>query len=117
MGGRLHLRADLGTAYTAFTIDAFARLIADWRTATHHSTGLVQDTLVMAVTYRARQGVKVAGLITIATPAASTCRSGTAPSWRPRGSGRRSGRPGMPTTIRSWSDGLAAADVSCWTGS
>jgi putative transposase len=52
-----------GTAYTAFVIDAFARLIAGWRTAVNHSTDLVLDALVMAVTYRARQGVKVAGLI------------------------------------------------------
>ena len=52
-----------GTAYTAFVIDAFARLIAGWRTAASHSTDLVLDALVMAVTYRARQGVKVAGLI------------------------------------------------------
>ena len=52
-----------GTAYTAFVIDAFARLIAGWRTAARHDTGLVLDALVMAVTYRARQGVKVAGLI------------------------------------------------------
>ncbi|HTQ93937.1 MAG TPA: IS3 family transposase [Streptosporangiaceae bacterium] len=51
-----------GTAYTAFVIDAFARLIAGWRTAARHSTELVLDALVMAVTYRARQGVKVAGL-------------------------------------------------------
>ena len=51
------------TAYTAFVIDAFARLIAGWRTAARHDTGLVLDALVMAVTYRARQGVKVAGLI------------------------------------------------------
>ncbi len=52
-----------GTAYTAFVIDAFARLITGWRTAASHDTGLVLDALVMAVTYRARQGVKVAGLI------------------------------------------------------
>jgi putative transposase len=52
-----------GTAYTALVIDAFARLITGWRTAAGHSTGLVLDALVMAVTYRARQGVKVAGLI------------------------------------------------------
>ena len=52
-----------GTAYTAFVIDAFSRLITGWRTAAHHSTDLVLDALVMAVTYRARQGVKVAGLI------------------------------------------------------
>ncbi|MFI5081529.1 MAG: IS3 family transposase [Streptosporangiales bacterium] len=52
-----------GTAYTAFVIDAFSRLIAGWRTAASHSTDLVLDALVMAVTYRARQGVKVAGLI------------------------------------------------------
>jgi putative transposase len=52
-----------GTAYTAFVIDAFARLIAGWRTTAHHRTDLVLDALVMAVTYRARQGVKVAGLI------------------------------------------------------
>ena len=51
-----------GTAYTAFVIDAFARLIAGWRTAASHSTDLVLDALVMAVTCRARQGVKVAGL-------------------------------------------------------
>jgi len=51
-----------GTAYSAFVIDAFARLIAGWRTAASHSTDLVLDALVMAVTYRARQGVKVAGL-------------------------------------------------------
>ena len=49
-----------GTAYTAFVIDAFSRLIAGWRTAARHDTGLVLDALVMAVTYRARQGVKVA---------------------------------------------------------
>jgi putative transposase len=52
-----------GTAYTAFVIDAFSRLIAGWRTAARHDTGLVLDALVMAVTCRARQGVKVAGLI------------------------------------------------------
>jgi putative transposase len=52
-----------GTAYTALVIDAFARLIAGWRTMAHHRTDLVLDALVMAVTYRARQGVKVAGLI------------------------------------------------------
>ena len=52
-----------GTAYTAFVIDAFSRLITGWRTAASHDTGLVLDALVMAVTYRARQGVKVAGLI------------------------------------------------------
>jgi len=51
-----------GTAYTALVIDAFARLITGWRTAASHSTDLVLDALVMAVTYRARQGVKVAGL-------------------------------------------------------
>ena len=51
-----------GMAYTALVIDAFSRLIAGWRTAAHHRTGLVLDALVMAVTYRARQGVKVAGL-------------------------------------------------------
>jgi len=51
-----------GTAYTAFVIDAFARLITGWRTAASHGTDLVLDALVMAVTYRARQGVKVAGL-------------------------------------------------------
>jgi putative transposase len=52
-----------GTAYTALVIDAFAGLIAGWRTAAYHSTDLVLDALVMAVTYRARQGVTVAGLI------------------------------------------------------
>jgi len=52
-----------GTAYTALVIDAFARLIPGWRTAASHSTDLVLDALVMAVTYRARQGVKVAGLV------------------------------------------------------
>ena len=51
-----------GTAYTAFVIDTFARLITGWRTAASHSTDLVLDALVMAVTYRDRQGVKVAGL-------------------------------------------------------
>ncbi len=52
-----------GTAYTALVIDAFSRLIAGWRTAAHHRTDLVLDSLAMAVTYRARQGVQVAGLI------------------------------------------------------
>jgi putative transposase len=52
-----------GTAYTALVIDAFARLIPGWRTAASHSTDLVLDALAMAVTGRARQGVKVAGLI------------------------------------------------------
>src|SRR6266581_5122128 len=52
-----------GTAYTALVIDAFARLIPGWRTAARHDTGLVLDALVMAVTCRAHQGVKVAGLI------------------------------------------------------
>jgi len=91
-----------GTAYTALVIDAFSRLIAGWRTAAHHRTDLVLDALAMAVTHRARQGVKVAGLIhhSDAGSEPSTCRSGTAPSWRPRGSRRRSGRPGTPTTTR-----------------
>jgi putative transposase len=52
-----------GMAYTAFVIDAFSRLITGWRTAASHRTDLVLDALVMAVTCRARQGVKVAGLI------------------------------------------------------
>src|SRR6266700_2724079 len=34
-----------GTAYTAFVIDAFARLIAGWRTTAHHRTDLVLDAL------------------------------------------------------------------------
>jgi putative transposase len=58
-----YVRTWAGTAYTAFVIDAFSRLIAGWRTCARHDTGLVLDALVMAVTYRARQGVKVAGLI------------------------------------------------------
>ncbi len=37
-----------GTAYTAFVIDAFSRLIAGWRTAASHSTDLVLDALVDA---------------------------------------------------------------------
>jgi putative transposase len=52
-----------GTAYTALVIDAFARLIPGWRTAASHTADLVPDALVMAVACRARQGVKVAGLI------------------------------------------------------
>ena len=52
-----------GMAYTAFVIDAFARLITGWRTAASPGTGLVLDALAMAITYRARQGVKVAGLV------------------------------------------------------
>jgi hypothetical protein len=38
-------------------IDAFARLIARWRTSVHRDTGLVLDALVIAVTCRARQSV------------------------------------------------------------
>ena len=41
-----------GTAYTALVIDAFDRLTAGWRTAASHSTDLVLDALVMAVTCR-----------------------------------------------------------------
>ena len=53
MGGGLHLRGHLGrTAYTALVIDAFDRLTAGWRTAASHSTDLVLDALVMAVTCR-----------------------------------------------------------------
>lgn len=52
-----------GMAYTAFVIDAFSRLIVGWRTCARHDTGLVLDALAMAVTCRARQGVRVAGLI------------------------------------------------------
>ena len=91
-----------GTAYTAFVIGAFSRLITGWRTAASHSMDLVLDALVMAVTYRARQGVKVAGLIHHSDPLSlpSTCPSATAPSWPRRGSRRRSGRPGTPTTTR-----------------
>jgi putative transposase len=58
-----YVRTRAGMAYTALVIDAFSRLIAGWRTCARHDTGLVLDALVMAVTYRARQGVKVAGLI------------------------------------------------------
>jgi putative transposase len=52
-----------GTAYTALVIDVFSRLIPGWRTSGRHDAGLVLDALVMAVAYRARQGVKVAGLV------------------------------------------------------
>ena len=89
-----------GTAYTAFVIDAFARLITGWRTAASHSTDLVLDALVMAVTCRARQGVKVAGLIQHSDAGASTCPSATAPSWPPRASRRRSGPSGILMTTR-----------------
>ena len=50
-----------GTAYTAFVIDAFSRLIAGWRTAASHGTDLVLDALVMAVTCRARRGCRWPG--------------------------------------------------------
>ena len=89
-----------GTAYTAFVIDAVARLIAGWRTAASHSTDLVLDALVMAVTYRARQGVKVAGLTHHSDAGSEYLSSATAPSWPPRGSRRRSGPSGIRTTTR-----------------
>src|SRR5260370_8737572 len=40
-----------GTAYTAFVIDAFSRLIAGWRTAAHHSTALGLSALATPVTH------------------------------------------------------------------
>ena len=53
-----------GTAYTALMSSTRSpRLITGWRTAATTAPDLVLDALVMAVTYRARQGVKVAGLI------------------------------------------------------
>ena len=91
-----------GTAYTALVIDAFSRLIAGWRTAASHGTDLVLDALVMAVTYRARQGVKVAGLIhrsdagqrgriqsVVATPSGGGGRMGRPQGW----AAARAGRP------------------------
>lgn len=52
-----------GTAYTALVIDAFARLIPGWRTSSRHDASLVLDALAMAVAFRSRQGVQVAGLV------------------------------------------------------
>ena len=95
MGGGLHLRGHPGGHRLYRAGDRrVRRLIAGWRTAASHSTDLVLDALVMAVTYRARQGVKVAGLTHRSDAGSETCPSGTAPSWPRRASRRRSGPSG-----------------------
>ena len=85
-----------GTAYTAFVIDAFSRLITGWRTAAQPRTGLVLDALVMAVTYRARQGVKVAGLIHHSDAGSEYLSIRYGAELAPRASRRRSGPSGIP---------------------
>src|SRR6266704_669610 len=61
VGGRLHLRGHPG-GHRLYRVRHRRVRPADRRVA-HHRADLVLDALVMAVTYRARQGVKVAGLI------------------------------------------------------
>jgi putative transposase len=53
-----------GVVYVAFVIDAFSRRIVGWKADTNMRTGLVLDTLEMALWSRERAGVPVsAGLI------------------------------------------------------
>ena len=64
VGSRLHLRIHLG-GHRLYRVRHRRVRPADRRVAHRRQPrhGLVLDALVMAVTYRARQGVKVAGLI------------------------------------------------------
>jgi putative transposase len=52
-----------GFAYVAFVIDAFSRLIAGWKAASHMRTSLALDALEMALSARLRAGQSVAGAI------------------------------------------------------
>jgi putative transposase len=53
-----------GMVYVAFIFDVFSRRIAGWRAATRMTTGLVLDTLEMAIWSRARDGATdLAGLV------------------------------------------------------
>jgi putative transposase len=53
-----------GVVYVAFVIDAFSRRIVGWKADTNMRTGLVLDTLEMALWTRDRAGLRVeAGLI------------------------------------------------------
>jgi putative transposase len=53
-----------GVVYVAFVIDAFSRRIVGWKSDTNMRTGLVLDTLEMALWSRERAGLPVsAGLV------------------------------------------------------
>ena len=53
----------VGVVYVAFVIDAYARRILGWRTATSMRTQLVLDALEQAVWVRRREGANLAGLV------------------------------------------------------
>jgi putative transposase len=53
----------VGVVYVAFVIDAYARRILGWRTATSMRTQLVLDALEQAVWLRRREGADLAGLV------------------------------------------------------
>ena len=52
MGGRFHLRVDLGFVYVAFVFDVFARYIVGWRVRSSLHTDVVLDALERALYVR-----------------------------------------------------------------
>jgi putative transposase len=64
-----------GVVYVAFVIDAFSRRIVGWKADTNMRTGLVLDTLEMALWTRDRAGVPVASGLIHHTDAGSQYRS------------------------------------------
>ena len=53
-----------GTVYVAFVFDVFSRRVVGWRAATTMTTGLVLDTLEMAIWTRGRDGANdLTGLV------------------------------------------------------
>lgn len=88
-----------GWVYVAFVIDAYARRIIGWRSATTMTAQLVLDALKHAVWTRAREGRTGAGSWHTTITEVSTRRSPTANGWPPTGSGPRWGWWVRPTTM------------------
>ena len=64
-----------GWVYVAFVIDAYARMILGWRTATSMSTQLVLDAVEHAIWTRGRRGVTgLGGVIHHTDAGTSPCR-------------------------------------------
>ncbi len=90
-----------GWCYVAFVIDAYARRILGWRTATSMTADLVLDAVEQAIWVREREG-RADSLPWSPTTitAASTCRWRTASDSPTPASGPRSGPSGRAMTTR-----------------
>jgi Integrase core domain len=96
------------TVYVAFAIDMFSRKIVGWRASMSKETDLVLDAIDRRLRDRRyRPGPGVDKLVHHSDAGVSIRLSGSPSIWWTQESTRRSGRSGMPWTMRSRNPRLA----------